>query len=178
MEFSFLYAIPRTIQLDRFFLVLTGIAGSYGQLWLVAAALLLVFRKTRKTGAAVIISYLAVFLIGQLVLKSLVSRPRPCQIDRAFALLVSRPSSSSFPSTHSAWAFAAATVLFMMHGKMGALAYIAAALIAFSRLYLFVHFPTDVLFGMVMGIVLGILAVKLTRYIWDKFSRAGSRTGN
>ena len=88
MEFSFLYAIPRTIQLDRFFLVLTGIAGSYGQLWLVAAALLLVFRKTRKTGAAVIISYLAVFLIGQLVLKSLVSRPRPCQIDQAFALLV------------------------------------------------------------------------------------------
>ena len=115
MEFSFLYAIPRTEVLDSFFLGLTRVAGSYGQLWLIIAALLLIFKKTRKAGISVLIAYLAVYLLGQIVLKQLISRPRPCQIDQAFALLVARPSSSSFPSTHAAWAFGAATAIFMRH---------------------------------------------------------------
>ena len=172
MEFSFLYAIPRTTLLDSFFLGLTKIAGSYGQLWVIVAALLLIFKKTRKAGVSVLIAYLAVFLIGQLALKNLFSRPRPCQIDEAFALLVARPSSSSFPSTHSAWAFGAATAIFMQHRKMGVAAYVVAALIGFSRLYMFLHFPTDVLFGMVLGIALGVLAHRITMVLWKKISRS------
>ena len=172
MEFSFLYAIPRTTLLDSFFLGLTKIAGSYGQLWVIVAALLLIFNKTRKAGVSVLIAYLAVFLIGQLALKNLFSRPRPCQIDEAFALLVARPSSSSFPSTHSAWAFGAATAIFMQHRKMGVAAYVVAALIGFSRLYMFLHFPTDVLFGMVLGIALGVLAHRVTMVLWKKISRS------
>ena len=172
MEFSFLYAIPRTEVLDSFFLGLTKIAGSYGQLWVIVAALLLIFKKTRKAGVSVLIAYLAVFLIGQLALKNLFSRPRPCQMDEAFALLVARPSSSSFPSTHSAWAFGAATAIFMQHRKMGVAAYVVAALIGFSRLYMFLHFPTDVLFGMVLGIALGVLAHRITMVLWKKISRS------
>ena len=172
MEFSFLYAIPRTALLDSFFLGLTKITGSYGQLWVIVAALLLIFKKTRKAGVSVLIAYLAVFLIGQLALKNLFSRPRPCQIDEAFALLVARPSSSSFPSTHSAWAFGAATAIFMQHRKMGVAAYVVAALIGFSRLYMFLHFPTDVLFGMVLGIALGVLAHRITMVLWKKISRS------
>ena len=172
MEFSFLYAIPRTEVLDSFFLGLTRVAGSYGQLWLIVAALLLIFKKTRKAGVSVLIAYLAVFLIGQLALKNLFSRPRPCQIDEAFALLVARPSSSSFPSTHSAWAFGTATAIFMQHRKMGVAAYVVAALIGFSRLYMFLHFPTDVLFGMVLGIALGVLAHRITMVLWKKISRS------
>ena len=174
MEFSFLYAIPRTTLLDSFFLGLTKIAGSYGQLWVIVAALLLIFKKTRKAGVSVLIAYLAVFLIGQLALKNLFSRPRPCQIDEAFALLVARPSSSSFPSTHSAWAFGAATAIFMQHRKMGVAAYVVAALIGFSRLYMFLHFPTDVLFGMVLGIALGVLAHRITMVLWKKIARGGN----
>ena len=174
MEFSFLYAIPRTEMLDSFFLGLTRVAGSYGQLWLIVAALLLIFKKTRKAGVSVLIAYLAVFLIGQLALKNLFSRPRPCQIDEAFALLVARPSSSSFPSTHSAWAFGAATAIFMQHRKMGVAAYVVAALIGFSRLYMFLHFPTDVLFGMVLGIALGVLAHRITMVLWKKIARGGN----
>ena len=166
MEFSFLYAIPRTAVLDSFFLAVTKIAGSYGQLWVIVAAILLVFKKTRKAGVAVLLAYAAVFLIGQYGLKNLVSRPRPCQIDMDFALLVDRPSSSSFPSTHSAWAFGAATAVFMQHKKSGIAAFIAAALIAFSRMYLFLHFPTDVLAGIMLGIALGALANWITRRIW------------
>ena len=172
MEFSFLYAIPRTEVLDSFFLGLTRVAGSYGQLWLIVAALLLIFKGTRKAGVSVLIAYLAVFLIGQLALKNLFSRPRPCQIDEAFALLVARPSSSSFPSTHSAWAFGTATAIFMQHRKMGVAAYVVAALIGFSRLYMFLHFPTDVLFGMVLGIALGVLAHRITMVLWKKISRS------
>ena len=168
MELSFLYSIPRTPLMDSFFLAVTKIAGSYGQIWVIAAALMLLFKKTRRTGAAVLIAYIGAFLIGQYGLKYLVSRPRPCQVDQAFELLVARPSSSSFPSTHSAWAFGAATAVFLRFRKAGAAAYTAAALIAFSRLYLFLHFPTDVLFGMALGMALGVLAHRITSYTWRR----------
>ena len=167
MEFSILYAIPRTAVLDGFFLAVTNVAGSYGQLWVIVAAALLVFKKTRKAGVAVLLAYAAVFLIGQFGLKNLISQPRPCQIDLDFALLVSRPSSPSFPSTHSAWAFGAATAIFMQHRKAGVAAFIAAALIAFSRMYLFLHFPSDVLAGILLGIALGVLANWITGRIWE-----------
>ena len=174
MEFSFLYAIPRTEVLDSFFLGLTRVAGSYGQLWLIIAALLLIFKGTRRAGISVVIAYMAVYLLGQIILKQLISRPRPCQIDQAFALLVARPSSSSFPSTHSAWAFGAATAIFMRHRKLGLAAYAVAALIAFSRLYMFLHFPTDVLFGAAMGMALGVLAHWIMKTLWKKLDRGES----
>jgi len=128
-------------------------------------------RKTRATGAAVLISYIGVFIIGQTFLKSLFSRPRPCTVDPDFALLIARPTSSSFPSTHSAWSFAGAAAIFQNHRKAGLAAFALAALIAFSRMYLFVHFPTDILAGMVLGILTGILAVRICR-------KAAARAGN
>ena len=174
MEFSFLYAIPRSAALDSFFLGLTKVAGSYGQLWVIIAVLLLIFKKTRKAGVSVLIAYAAVFLVGQIALKHLVSRLRPCQIDQAFALLVARPGSSSFPSTHTAWAFGAATAIFMRHRAVGVAAFVVAALIGFSRLYLFLHFPTDVLFGTAMGIALGVLANRITEFAFNRIRAGGS----
>ena len=171
MEFSFLYAIPRGSLLDSFFLGVTKIAGSYGQLWVVIALLLLIFKRTRRAGVAVLIAYISVFFLGQYGLKNLISRPRPCQIDTAFPLLVSRPSSSSFPSTHSAWAFGGATAIFLRHKKAGIAAYVVAVLIGFSRLYLFLHFPTDVLFGAAMGVALGFAADRITAYAARKLKR-------
>ena len=171
MEFSFLYAIARSSLLDAFFLGVTKIAGSYGQLWVAIALLLLIFKRTRRAGISLLIAYVGVFLLGQYVLKTLISRPRPCQIDTAFPLLVSRPSSSSFPSTHSAWAFGGATAIFLRHKKAGIAAYVVAVLIGFSRLYLFLHFPTDVLFGAGMGVALGFAADKLTAYAARKLKR-------
>ena len=168
MELSFLYSIPRTQMLDTFFLIITKIAGSYGQLWIAVGAALLIPKKTRQTGIAVLISYLGVFVFGQFILKNLFNRPRPCHIDQSFELLVKRPTSSSFPSTHSAWAFGAATAIFMRFKKPGIVAFIIAALIAFSRMYLFLHFPTDVLCGIIFGIILGFAADKLCDFIAEK----------
>jgi undecaprenyl-diphosphatase len=161
MEFTWLYAIPRSGLLDSFFLGLTKVAGSFGEVWVFVGVFLLLFRKTRKTGAAVLISFAAVNVVGELLLKNLFARPRPCQIDQTFALLVSPPTSFSFPSTHSGVSFGAATGIFLNHKKAGLAAYLLAALIAFSRMYLFLHFPTDVLAGAILGTVMGILAVRV-----------------
>lgn len=163
MEISILYNLPRTEFLDGMMLLLTKLAGAYGQLWLAVGILLILFRKTRWTGVAVIVSYFGVLLFGELLLKHLISRPRPCQIDQAFVMLVDRPTSSSFPSTHSAWSFGGATAIFQDYKKAGIAVYLLAALIAYSRLYLFLHNPTDVLAGMVIGILCGIAAVNLSR---------------
>ena len=165
MDFSILYAIQgmRSPVLDSFILALTGLMGSYGQIWLVVGAALCIFKKTRRCGVAVLISYALVFLVGQFGLKDLIARARPCHLDETVKLLVKRPSSYSCPSTHTAWAFAAATSILMYFRKPGVVVMLAAALIGFSRLYLFVHFPTDVLFGAALGVALALATVKLQR---------------
>ena len=164
MELSFLYSIPRTDFLDTIFLFFTNLPGSIGQLWIIVGIAFLIFKKTRKAGAAVLISYVVVLLFGELFLKHMVTRMRPCQIDLAFTMLVERPISSSFPSTHTAFAFGTATAIFMNYRKVGALVFIIAVFIAFSRLYLFLHFPTDVLCGAILGITAGYTAVGICRY--------------
>lgn len=123
-----------------------------------------------------LVSYGLVFLTGQLILKDLIARPRPCHIDEAIELIVKKPSSFSCPSTHSAWAFAAATAIFMHHKKAGIGVYVLAAIIGFSRLYLFVHFPTDVLFGAVLGALCGLASVKLVNFVWKKVTKQAANS--
>ena len=166
IDFNILYAIQniRTPFLDKFFVTITSIPGNYGQMWVVLGIILLIFKKTRKCGITIILSYLLVYGLGQYVLKDLIARPRPCHIDQTIELLISRPSSYSCPSTHSGWAFAAATSVFLYNKKAGILTYIFSSLVAFSRMYLFVHFPSDVLFGITLGVVFAIL----TKYFISK----------
>lgn len=171
MEFSILYSILRTDFLDSFFLGISKLIGSYGQLFLILGILLMFPKKTRKTGLAVILTFFGVLLFGQLLLKHLVNRPRPCQIDTVFSMLVARPTSASFPSTHSSWAFGTATAVFMRYRKAGAALFIFACIVAFSRMYLFLHFPTDVLFGCIMGIALGIGSVKLSDGLMKRYEQ-------
>ena len=170
MDFKILYFLQslRTDFLDQFMVIVTKLAGSYGQIWLVVAALLLIFKKTRKAGFTVLLSYALVFIIGQLGLKDLIARPRPCHLDETVALLVKRPSSYSCPSTHAAWAFAAAASIACFHKKGCILAFLAAALIAFSRLYMFVHFPSDVLIGCVLGVLCALASAPIVKAIDKK----------
>lgn len=120
--------------------------------------LLLLFRRTRKAGCAMATALVLYLLAGDCILKPLFARPRPCDVNTAITILVKRPHGHSFPSGHTASAFAAAFALWLQNRKLGVPALVLAAFIAFTRLYLYVHFPTDVLGGLVLGLALGALA--------------------
>ena len=174
MEFNILYAIQAMYSsfLDNIILAITKVMGNYGQIWLLVSLALLIPKKTRKAGVCIISSYILVFLLGQFALKDLIARPRPCHIDETVTLLVKRPGSYSCPSTHTAWAFAGATSIYCYHKRAGIAVGVIAIIIGFSRLYLFVHFPTDVLIGAVMGIVLAIICAVGINRISDKIAKA------
>ena len=156
-EFSILYALQEIHNpvLDAIMLFITSL-GDDGLFWIAIGVICLVFKKHRKMGLQLLISMLCTFILGNLIIKNLVARPRPCDIDAAVTLLLSRPHGHSFPSGHSINSMVAAVALFLNNKKIGIPAVIIATLIGFSRLYLFVHFPTDVLAGFVIAILVAI----------------------
>lgn len=135
------------------------------------AAVLLCVPKTRRTGLAIGIALASGFLFGNMVVKSVVARVRPYEVDTLIELLVERLSDFSFPSGHAIACFGTATVLTVRHRKAGVAALVLAALVAFSRLYLFVHYPTDVLAGTVIGVGAGLFGCKLAGLLCDAIAR-------
>ena len=126
--------------MDQLMVAVTS-TGNYGLIWIFTALLLMFLEpETRQIGYSMLIALMLCITIGNLIIKN--------------------PWDYSFPSGHTLSSFAAATVLFFLNKEIGGLAMAYAALIALSRLYLRVHFFTDVLFSMVLGTGLGILAVK------------------
>lgn len=156
MELSILHAIQQLHSpvLDQVMItVFNTLVGSLGQLWLVVGAVLFIIPKTRKCGAAVLLSYVLSFLIGNEWLKDFIARPRPCAVDDTVLRIVKKPSSFSCPSVHTYLAFSSAMAIYHYFKKAGISVFVFAALVGFSRMYFFVHYPTDVLFGAVLGIV-------------------------
>lgn len=125
--------------------------GNGGILWILTAGILICTKKYRKSGILILLCMLLGLLIGNLALKPLIARPRPCWIDTEFPLLIDNPSDFSHPSGHTLSSFIAAFVLLKTDRRLGIPAISAAVLIAFSRLYLFVHFPTDILGGILLA---------------------------
>ena len=103
-------------------------------------------------------------IIGNGILKNLVRRSRPCWIDTTIPLLIANPTDFSFPSGHTLASFEAAVMIFLHNKKFGIPALLLAMLIGFSRLYLFVHFPTDVLGGAILGTIISVC----TYYIYNR----------
>lgn len=143
-------------------------AGEHGELWIALTVLLLLFRRTRKAGCAMAMALVLYLLAGDCFLKPLFARPRPCDVNNAITILVRRPHGHSFPSGHTASAFAAAFALWLQNRKFGTPALVLAAFIAFTRLYLYVHFPTDVLGGLLLGLALGAIASGLVNALDEK----------
>ena len=114
-------------------------------------------------GLLVLLSLAFNMVICNLLLKPLVARTRPYDL-LGYEILVRRLGDYSFPSGHTSASFAAATAIYAIDRRWGAAAYVLAALIGFSRLYLGVHFPTDVL----AGAVVGILAAKAAQCLLEK----------
>lgn len=147
--------------LDAILPVITSL-GNLAFAWFVVAAVLLTSREYRPYGIAMVVAIAFATLIGEFGIKNLIERPRPFLIEPALATeLIKLPSSFSFPSGHTGSSFAAATVLCFIpfrNAWVRIVPFAAAALIAFSRLYLCVHYPSDVLGGIVLGIACGVAA--------------------
>ena len=150
--------------------------GDAGIFWIAIAVTLLFFKKTRRVGVGMGIALLAGLLLCNLTLKPLCQRPRPYdyQYDvfgKLIPLLIERQHDFSFPSGHTIASFEAAGVIWLNSKKWGIAALALACLIAFSRLYLYVHYPTDVLFSVVLGIGLALLGNWLAHRIPHRYLR-------
>ena len=135
--------------------------GDGGVFWIAIAVLLLFFRKTRKIGLGMGFALLLGLVVCNITLKPLVGRIRPYDLQEnlgvTIPLLTDRMHDYSFPSGHTIASFEASTVLLKNNKLMGIPAVILAFLIAFSRLYLYVHYPTDVIFSFFAGILFGLV---------------------
>ena len=149
----------RTDMLTPFMKIVTFL-GNGGWFWILCAVVLLAVPKTRKTGYAAVLSLIFGVIVTNLLLKNIVARPRPFAEIEALIPLIAKPTDFSFPSGHTTASFAVALVMLrMLPKKIGIPAVVLAALVAFSRLYLGVHYPTDVLTGFVVALVGSSLAV-------------------
>ena len=158
LDFSILYWIQDHLRcgLLDFLMPKLTLLGEAGAIWIALALVLLAIKRHRRTGLILAAGLICSLLLGNLLLKPLVARPRPCWLDTTVPLLISLPRDSSFPSGHSLSGFIAATVLLRQDRRLGVPSLILAVLLAFSRLYLFVHFPSDVLAGILLGVAVGL----------------------
>lgn len=157
MEIRFLDWLQslRTPVADQLMCFITKL-GDGGQIWLCLAVILLLFSKTRKSGVILTMALFVDTFLCNGLLKKLFGRIRPFDVNTSVELLIARPRSFSFPSGHTAASFAAASALYFAgEKKLWKPAFLLAVMIAFSRMYLYVHYPTDVLGGIVVGIGAG-----------------------
>ena len=124
----------------------------------------IIFKKTRSMGVMMLVAMAIGFLVGEIGIKNLINRPRPfmvnidysarpSELNPDFGLNIAIPSGSSFPS------LAAATVMLIKDKRFGIPALVLALLIVFSRLYNYVHYPSDVLCGMLLGVICAVAVV-------------------
>lgn len=151
---------------------LLSLFGSFAVPWFIYAAALLIKRGGRRHGFVILLAMALGLALGSGVLKNVIMRDRPFNDPRGLfdvtGLMIPPPSDRySFPSGHAVTSFAAAAAIAMHNKKTGAAAFVLAAAIAFSRVYLYVHFPLDV----VAGAVLGAACAFAARWIVDAICR-------
>ena len=167
IEFQILYTLQelRTPLVDGLMVFITSL-GDHGWFWILMGVLLFSFPRTRILGGCMLISIAAGFLLGNVMLKNIAARQRPCWLDPSVELLVPVPKDFSFPSGHSLVSFEGAVCIFLFNRKWG---------IPALMLYLFVHFPTDVLAGIVMGTVIAWSVVRTAKRQMEKTDRMSGR---
>lgn len=129
-----------------------SLVGNVGAVWATVMVVFFFMPRYREAGVILFFVLAACGVLTNFVLKPLVARPRPCHSYPEQPLLVTRPLDYSFPSGHTMSSFGAAFIIFSADQRLGVVAFVFAFLMAFSRLYLFVHYPSDVLTGMVLGV--------------------------
>ena len=153
--------------LDKIMVFITNL-GSAGIIWIILTVVCLIIPRTRKVGWVMAASLIVDLILCNGILKNLVARTRPCDVNKSIQLLIKRPWDYSFPSGHTAASFASVTALYLAgEKKIWVPALVLAVLIAFSRLYLYVHYPTDVLGGMIIGIAAGAIGYWLVKKVQE-----------
>ncbi len=156
--------------LDVIMTVITRL-GDAGLLWIAAAVCLLISKKTRKAGIVVAVGLVLSLLCTDVILKPIFERVRPFNYTGWEALLtypnlVPKPHDWSFPSGHTSSSFAAAVpMLIMLKKRIGIPAVVLASLIAVSRIYIHVHYCSDVIGGFIMGVLYGVGAYMIVQYL-------------
>ena len=165
--------------MDKFMPFIT-IFGDAGIFWMVIAALLLIFPRTRKTGLGMAFAMMIGLIVCNITLKPLVARIRPYDLQAELGvmiqLLCDPQHDFSFPSGHTIASFEAAVVMLKNSKKLGIPAMILAVLISFSRLYLYVHYPTDVIASVILGTLFALIGDALAGLIAPKLG-AGRKKG-
>lgn len=138
--------------------------GNAGMIWILLAAILIFIPKKRRSGAILAVALCVEVLLCNGILKNLFCRIRPCDINMSIQLLIARPDDFSFPSGHTASSFAAVAALYLAREKrLWKLALVLAVLIGFSRMYLYVHYPTDIVGGVIVGIAAGYIGYRIIK---------------
>ena len=157
--------------LDGFWVFVTHL-GDGGYLCIAIGISLLLFKKTRPVGFTVLLSLLINACMTNLTLKDFFGRVRPFNANPEIVTLIKHPSSFSFPSGHTSGSFSAALVLYhMLPKKLGVPAVVLATMIGFSRMYVGVHYPTDILGGIVVAIIASTLAILITKKVMEKWQK-------
>lgn len=139
--------------LDKLMCLITHL-GDAGIIWIIMTIVMILIPKTRKSGVILAFALVTDVILCNAVLKNLVARVRPYDVNTAIHVLVAKPKDFSFPSGHTAASFASVAALYLAgEKKLWKPALVLAILIAFSRMYLYVHYPTDILGGIIFGIL-------------------------
>lgn len=144
--------------------------GNGGWFWILVSVLLIFLKKTRYVGVTALVSIMMGFIVTNLILKNVIARPRPFDVTSAVIPLITKPADFSFPSGHTCASFSAALVYYrMLPKKYGISALLLASMIAFSRLYLGVHYPSDITGGIAIAfIVSSLAALGVKKCCWRK----------
>jgi len=154
---------------DRIVLFITHL-GDNGFIWILLSLFFLLMKKYRKAGISMALSLVLSFIVVNITVKNLVMRERPFVTDPTLDNLVYE-GSFSFPSGHASASFAAAVSLFIWHKKEGAAALVLAVMIAVSRMYVCVHYPTDVITGALFGTAAALVSAAVVKCIFERFGK-------
>lgn len=142
---------------DVFFKNITHL-GDAGIFWILLTVAMLCFKQTRKAGIYSACALILSLIVNNIILKNLVGRVRPYELVEGLQCIVGPAHDASFPSGHTGASFASAVAIYKQIPKKFAVFFIVlASLIAISRLYVGIHYPTDVLGGLVTGIGIGLV---------------------
>lgn len=155
---------------DYFWTAITGF-GNAGIFWIVLSLVLMLIPKTRKAGFSMGLALLLGVIVGNGILKNAFARVRPYDLDPNLVHRLAWGEMStdfSFPSGHALASFEAATALFLRHRKWGIAALVLAFSVTLSRLFLLVHYPSDLIAGALLGILFALLATKAVDFLEKK----------